>query len=516
MSYRALYRKWRPAAFDEVAGQQHIVTILQNEVKENKLSHAYLFCGTRGTGKTSLAKILAKAVNCEHPKDGSPCNECESCRSVNNGSSVDVIELDAASNNGVDDVRRINDEVFFAPASSKYKVYIIDEVHMLTQSAFNALLKTIEEPPSHAIFILATTEFAKVPATIRSRCQRFDFRRIPEDVIASRLTEVCEGENIKISDDAVKLIAHLADGALRDALSILDQCFAATDDITYEKAAEITGVGSRTYLEALAEAVKNCDYPAALKAADILSNSITDYATAAHEMLSLLRDALVIQCVSDSQDLLVSPPSDYQTAKNLSVLPQSRLLSLCSVCQDEGAKIKSLGGRRTDFEIFLFKLCSPLSVGSIEAYEERLFELERKLSGMSAVPIPPVAVPVPVNKEAAAPKQQKKALQKEAPSDKPTATRASFWAEVRAKLEPSVASVTDKCDIKENGDEIIFYAKGIAYKMLTMTDVMTSQIKTVAAAVTGRDIRLTVNEADAPSEDAFDTLRENSGITFLD
>ncbi len=502
MSYRALYRKWRPCDFDDVAGQEHIVSILRNEIKENKLSHAYLFCGTRGTGKTSIAKILAKAVNCENHKNGNPCNECESCRAVNSGSSVDVIELDAASNNGVDDVRRIRDEVFFAPVSSKYKVYIIDEVHMLTLPAFNALLKTIEEPPSHAIFILATTEFAKVPATILSRCQRYDFRRIPVSTIEKRILSVCEGENITIEADAAKLIAKLADGALRDALSILDQCFASTDNITYETAAKITGIGTRTYLASLAQAVIDSDFPAALKAVEELSSTSKGYVTAAEELLVLLRDALVIKTVSEPSELLASPPLDHAVAHSLSSLSEARLLNLCSVCQDEADKIKRLGGRRTDFEVFVFKLCSPLSLGSLEAYEERLFELERKLSGVETVA-------VTEKKEPPKPKTEVPKM----PAEKPKAPSNS-WAEIKAKLEPSVASIAANCIVTEGDNEFIIKAKGMSYRLLTSSTTIVSQIKTVASAVTGSDIKITVLNAEE-EKDAFDALRD-TGIKFID
>ncbi len=500
MSYRALYRKWRPVDFDDVAGQEHIVSILRNEVKENKLSHAYLFCGTRGTGKTSIAKILAKAVNCENPVGGNPCNECESCRAVNSGSGVDVIELDAASNNGVDDVRRIRDEVFFAPVSSKYKVYIIDEVHMLTLPAFNALLKTIEEPPSHAIFILATTEFAKVPATILSRCQRYDFRRIPVSTIEKRILSVCEGENIKIEADAAKLIAKLADGALRDALSILDQCFASTDNITYETAAKITGIGTRTYLGGLAQAIIDTNFPAALEAVEELSKTSKGYVTAAEELLVLLRDALVIKSVSEPSELLASPPLDHEVARSLSDLSEARLLNLCSICQDEADKIKRLGGRRTDFEVFVFKLCSPLSLGSLEAYEERLFELERKLSGVDTVSVPTQA--------------PKAAEEKPKVSEEKPKTPSNSWAEIKAKLEPSVASVAANCEVIEYTDEFVIKAKGMSYRLLTSGSTIVSQIKTVASTVTGRDIKITVQSAEE-EKDAFDSLRD-TGIKFID
>ena len=226
MAYQALYRKWRPDNFEDVKGQDHIVTTLQNQIKADRIGHAYLFCGTRGTGKTSIAKIFAKAVNCEHPVNGSPCGECASCKAIAAGNSMNVIEIDAASNNGVDNIRQIREEVQYSPTQGRYKVYIIDEVHMLSIGAFNALLKTLEEPPSYVIFILATTEAHKIPVTILSRCQRYDFHRISIDTIADRLTKLMQAENINVEDKAIKYIAKAADGSLRDALSLLDQCIA--------------------------------------------------------------------------------------------------------------------------------------------------------------------------------------------------------------------------------------------------------------------------------------------------
>ena len=258
MSYTALYRKFRPTVFEDVKGQEHIVTTLKNQIRSGRTSHAYLFCGTRGTGKTTIAKIFAKAVNCEHPVDGSPCGECAICRSIAAGTSMNVIEIDAASNNGVDSIRQIVEEVNYSPAEGKYKVYIIDEVHMLSIGAFNALLKTLEEPPAYVIFILATTEVHKIPITILSRCQRYDFRRISIDTIADRLKELTQKEQVQIEEKAVRYIAKVADGCMRDALSRLDQCIAFyfEQELTYDKVLDVlgavdTGVFSRMLREIL-------------------------------------------------------------------------------------------------------------------------------------------------------------------------------------------------------------------------------------------------------------------------
>ena len=243
MGYMALYRKWRPSDFDEVKGQDAIVQTLRNQIIYNRIGHAYLFCGTRGTGKTSIAKLFAKAVNCEHPVNGNPCNACPSCQAINNQSSLDVLEIDAASNNGVENIRDIREQVQYSPVEGRYKVYIIDEVHMLSSGAFNALLKTLEEPPSYVIFILATTEAHKIPITILSRCQRYDFRRITVDTISERLSELMEKEGTEVEEKAIRYIAKAADGSMRDALSLLDQCIAfyLGEKLTYEKALDVLG-----------------------------------------------------------------------------------------------------------------------------------------------------------------------------------------------------------------------------------------------------------------------------------
>ena len=239
MAYTALYRKWRPSRFEDVRGQEHIVRTLKNQIEAGRIGHAYLFCGTRGTGKTSVAKILARAVNCEHPVNGSPCNECAACRSILDGTSVDVAEIDAASNNGVDNIREIREQVQYSPTQGKYRVYIIDEVHMLSAGAFNALLKTLEEPPSYVIFILATTEVNKIPITVLSRCQRYDFRRIGNDVIAAQVDALLKAEGVAAEEDAVRYVAKAADGSMRDALSLLEQCisFYYGQTLTYEYSA---------------------------------------------------------------------------------------------------------------------------------------------------------------------------------------------------------------------------------------------------------------------------------------
>ena len=297
MAYQALYRKWRPDNFEDVKGQDHIVTTLQNQIKADRIGHAYLFCGTRGTGKTSIAKIFAKAVNCEHPINGSPCNECESCRAIATGNSMNVIEIDAASNNGVDNIRQIRDEVQYSPTQGKYKVYIIDEVHMLSIGAFNALLKTLEEPPSYVIFILATTEAHKIPVTILSRCQRYDFHRISIETISDRLSQLMQAENINVEDKAIKYIAKAADGSLRDALSLLDQCIAfyLGRDLKYENVLDVLGaVDTQVYAEMLS-LITMSDTTAVMELIEKLIMQGRDIGQFVNDFIWYLRNLLLIK-----------------------------------------------------------------------------------------------------------------------------------------------------------------------------------------------------------------------------
>ncbi|MBR6709450.1 MAG: DNA polymerase III subunit gamma/tau, partial [Clostridia bacterium] len=298
--HRALYRKWRPMTFDEVCGQEHVTSILKYETANTKFSHAYLFCGSRGTGKTSCAKLLARAVNCLSPRDGNPCGECEACRTILDGSATDVLEMDAASNNGVENIRDIRDEVVYTPSSLRYRVYIVDEVHMLSGSAFNALLKTLEEPPSHVIFILATTELHKLPSTIITRCQRFDFRRITVPVIAERLEQVAEAEQIPLEHDAALRIARIAQGGMRDALSLLELCAGGERRVTEEVVREITGGSSRDQLCRTVAAIADRDCPTLFSIVDDVVTSSRDITVFWQDLIAFYRDMLVMLTTPDA------------------------------------------------------------------------------------------------------------------------------------------------------------------------------------------------------------------------
>ncbi len=384
--HQALYRKWRPATFDEVCGQEHITGVLKYEVLNNKLSHAYLFCGSRGTGKTSCAKILARAVNCLAPEGGSPCGRCAACRSIENDSATDVIEMDAASNNGVDNIRDIRDEVVYTPSSLKYRVYIIDEVHMLSPSAFNALLKTLEEPPEHVIFILATTELHKLPATIISRCQRFEFRRITSGVLKSRLMQIASSEGIDIDESAAQLIARHAQGGMRDAISLLELCAGARRKIDDALVHESIGSSGRVEMIRLCDAVINKNFDSIF---DIISNAVNssrDLKVFWGELLSLYRDLLIVKTASNPSDYLDLTDSETAELKALaSRMSQETISYHCALVEEAYIAIqKSDAVKRIIAELTLVRMCEPRLLGTTQAMLDRISDIEQKLKNISA------------------------------------------------------------------------------------------------------------------------------------
>ena len=384
--YQALYRKYRPAAFSDVVGQLHITRTLQKQVAENRTSHAYLFTGSRGTGKTTCAKILARAVNCEHPQDGDPCGECPACIALEEGNSLDVLELDAASNNGVDQVRALRDEAVYPPANVRKRVYIVDEVHMLSTSAFNALLKILEEPPEHLMFILATTELHKVPATILSRCQRYAFRRIQPRDIAARLRYVARQEGIPLTDDGAELLARLAEGAMRDGLSLLDQC--AASGATVDSAAVLDTLGLAGHLQTaqLLEHILNRDVPSALALFGELYDNGRDGNTVLRELSALVRDLLLKRMAPEGSAALLSGGYDDNTLARLeSLSTDSRLLYLATSLQGAGAELSDGANSRLNTELRLLRLCDETLSGDLTALVSRVERLE---NGLSAMPQP--------------------------------------------------------------------------------------------------------------------------------
>ena len=380
MSYVALYRKFRPPVFEDVKGQDHIITTLKNQIKSDRVGHAYLFCGTRGTGKTSVAKILARAVNCEHPVDGSPCGECEMCKAIAAGNSMNVIEIDAASNNGVDNIREIIDEVSYSPTKGKRKVYIIDEVHMLSAGAFNALLKTLEEPPEYVMFILATTEVQKIPITILSRCQRYDFHRITIDTIEDRLREVVNAEGISVEEKALRYIAKTADGSMRDSLSLLDQCIAFNygEELTYDKVLGVLGAVDTEVFSKLFSAIYNQDANSALS---ILSDVVIqgrELAQFVNDFVWYLRNLMLVQASDQMEDVVdVSSDNLRDLKAQADGTETNTILRYIRVFSELSSQLRYATQKRILIEITLIKMCKPQMDDNDDSLEDRLRILEQ-------------------------------------------------------------------------------------------------------------------------------------------
>ena len=392
MSYTALYRKWRPRVFGDVKGQDHIVTTLQNQIRSERISHAYLFCGTRGTGKTSVAKIFAKAVNCEHPEDGSPCGECPSCQQIQAGTSLNVVEIDAASNNGVENIREIRDQVQYPPTEGKYRVYIIDEVHMLSTGAFNALLKTLEEPPSYVIFILATTEVHKIPITVLSRCQRYDFRRITVDTIADRLKELTDAEGMAVEDRALRYVAKAGDGSMRDALSLLDQCaaFHYGETLTYENVLDVLGAVDNRVFRELFGALRNGqtkDCILRLEEMVIQGRELSQFVA---DFIWFLRNLLILKTADEAEELLdMSEDNLKQLREDAALADENVLMRYIRVFSEVLNQIRFAAQKRVLVELAFIRLTKPEMEQSMDAVLERLERLERQMEeGIPAAPWP--------------------------------------------------------------------------------------------------------------------------------
>lgn len=384
--YQALYRKWRPRTFDDVVGQSHITDTLKRQVSGDRLSHAYLFTGTRGTGKTTCAKILARAVNCQNPQNGNPCNQCPACLGIENGSILDVLELDAASNNGVDQVRALRDEAVYTPAAVRKRVYIVDEVHMLSTPAFNALLKILEEPPTHLLFILATTELHKVPATIKSRCQQFSFKRILPGQIAQRLEYVAGQEGIGLTPEGAALLARLADGGLRDALSLLDQCSGGGGRVDEEEILNTLGLAGNLETAALMEQAARRDTAGALETLGRLYGNGKDVGSVLGELSALARDLLLRKTAPRGCAALLTGGYDEGTMRSLGEqLSAQRLLQMLELLQKTGAELARSSNRRTDAELCLIRMCDESLDASFAGLSARVANLEERLAGGGAV-----------------------------------------------------------------------------------------------------------------------------------
>ena len=428
--YQALYRKWRPRTFDDVVGQGHITETLKRQVASGRLSHAYLFTGTRGTGKTTCAKILSRAVNCQHPVDGNPCNACPACLGIENGSILDVLELDAASNNGVDQVRALRDEAVYTPAAVRKRVYIVDEVHMLSTAAFNALLKILEEPPAHLMFILATTELHKVPATIRSRCQQFSFKRILPGQIAQRLAYVAGQEGIDLTEEGAALLARLADGGLRDALSLLDQCAGGNQRVDEREILDTLGLAGNLETAALMERIARRDAAGALEALGRLYAGGRDVGSVLGELSALTRDLLLRQTAPQGGAALLTGGYDGATMRKLGeLLPPRRLMQMLTALQETLAALPRSGSRRTDAELCLLRLSDETLDDSAAGLSARIARLEERLAAGAAAPAPaPVSQAAPARPAAEQPKRS-------APAPRPAEDRPP-WDEEEPPLPP--------------------------------------------------------------------------------
>lgn len=504
--YRVLYRKWRPAVFTDVSGQEHITSTLQNEVSSGRLNHAYLFTGSRGTGKTTCAKILAKAVNCLNPQNGNPCGECEICKGIDDGSILDIVEMDAASNRKIDDIRQIIDEVQFKPAKCKYRVYIVDEVHMLTTEAFNALLKTLEEPPEHVIFILATTEVHKLPQTIRSRCQRFDFHRIPPKAIADRVEYVVSQENAEITESAALMLASVADGALRDALSLLDSCLAVSSHIDEEVVRNAAGLVSKTYLFELATAIINKNPTKSLEIIDRLYSESKDMARLCDELVEHFRALMLIKTIKNPRDILIMSDDEFEQA-----VTQSDYLSLADIVfyMDVLSRAYQRMGRgtgdRTELEMALVKLSATELDGTVEALTARVTALEKAVKrGITVNYAQPAqqSVQAEAAQSAGVPNTQ---TEVEEPFAKPEPEHKKAPV---AKPAPEVKPVAQRASV--NLDELYDNAVPFA-RWVEVVDSLKSVSRSIAAAFAGSTAYESGNYLliDTNNELAFDLLRQN-------
>ncbi len=402
MAYTALYRKWRPADFEDVKGQDHIVTTLKNQIRTGRIGHAYLFCGTRGTGKTTIAKILAKAVNCEHPVDGNPCGECRTCRAIAAGNSVNVVEIDAASNNGVDNIREIRDEVQYSPAEGKYRVYIIDEVHMLSTGAFNALLKTLEEPPSYVIFILATTEVHKIPVTVLSRCQRYDFRRISGDTIAGRLAQMAQAEAIQAEEKALRYIAKKGDGSMRDAISLFDQCaaFYYGETLTYEKVLEVLGAVDNEVFSRLLRTVAAGDTAGSIRMVEELVLQGRELSQFVLDFTWYMRNLLLLETAGGDEEVLDMTAEDMaRLREEAKLIDNETLMRYIRVFSELSSQMRYAAGKRVLLELAVIRLTKPQMEENLDSLVQRVKELEKRLDSGQYAASAPAGTAAPVRQE---------------------------------------------------------------------------------------------------------------------
>lgn len=533
--YQVLYRKWRPQVFSDVVGQPHVTSTLKNEIEQGRHSHAYLFTGSRGTGKTTCAKILAKAVNCLNQKNGDPCNECEICRGIDNGSILDVIEIDAASNNGVDNIRDIRQEANFTPAACKYRVYIIDEVHMLSAGAFNALLKTLEEPPEHVKFILATTEVHKLPATILSRCQRFDFRRIPAEDMLERMNFIASQEGMVLDREAGMLIARIADGGMRDALSLLDQCAGRDKNVTAELVSRVAGLTSRDYLFRLADALNSSDCSGAMSILDELHNSSCDMERLCSELINHYRSLMIAKTVKKAADILVCTGEEFEQIKKQSEsYTLEKILYAAEIFQNTTANMKKGVNKRIEMETAVIKLTNPTLSADNSAILARLASIEETLRNgqvtLQAMPSEP-AEKTDEKKENPKSEQTNTSVlgennitipeKKEASEDTPPVGDEAFlkWPEVIEEIKKTnmpLWGVLDSSSAYIHGDFVLVDCRYPTFGAFIRQGSNAADVKKAIYSVTGKRYRLgiykrkeeeTSNESKDPLDNLLDKMR---------
>ena len=539
--YRAFYRKYRPSTFTDVVGQQHITTTLENAVKSGKTSHAYLFTGSRGTGKTSCAKILAKAVNCLDAHNGNPCNECEICKGIDNGSILDIIEIDAASNNGVDNIRDLREEANFTPANAKYRVYIIDEVHMLSIGAFNALLKTLEEPPAHVIFILATTEVHKLPSTILSRCQRFDFKRIPPEDMAVRLKEVAQKESLQLADDGAMLIARIADGAMRDALSLLDRCSSYEGVIDSAAVASSAGLAGREYIFELCDCILEKDSAKALEVIDKLYNDSCDMERLITELTSHFRNLMVSKAVKNFEDMIICSQGEIDIIREQSAKTTlATIMSCIDILTASASTMKQGANRRTSAELCIIRLCTPSLDSDINALLRRISELESAIASgkvtvkaQTPAPVKSEIAPEPKAEPTPAPIQPKvEETVKEEPKPEPQPVKEEktivpentgtvpfdIWPEVTEKLfakDPSLIAMLTGSSAFIHQNKYLLIKGSPVLELYLKTGDYSKIIREAVAEVTGKTYTLAVynnKQEEAPKNPLSDLVAKAKSL----
>ncbi len=519
--YRALYRKWRPMTFDDVVSQPHITTTLKRQISEGKTAHAYLFTGSRGTGKTTCARIFAKAVNCRNPHDGRPCLECDICKAADNGTLNDIIEIDAASNTGVDDIRELRESTVYTPELARYKVYIIDEVHMLSNQAWGALLKIMEEPPEHVKFILATTEIHKVPLTIISRCQRFDFRRILPEDIEARLLYIAEQEKITLDDEAATAIARISDGAMRDALSILDQCMAVSDDITVSTVSAVSGTADRYALYEILDGIAEGQSASVLSDIDKLYAASKDMSRLCDELIFQLRNIMLIETSPDNEKLLGCLPDELKKLQEIAgKLTLEKTLSLLDILQTTSDSMSTASSKRTALEMAVIRMCNVASKRETTVSDCAVSELNKRISALEdeieELKRTGVRASSSVKPERPAPKPPKA----ESPEPEPVQEPILFpqWDEVLERLtevNPGCAGALSESRGIIYGNKLMIEVQTEFFLSLFKKPENAKSLRDVVKEITGKSYAIGArcikkDPASAPKEDKIAELMEKA------